>query len=99
MNRQELSLLLYLEIRAVDYGGAVDAKHMNADDFEAVKRWAKSGYIEWGRIAQSGTRNMETGHHYWVALSEKAWQDAHAERRARNVRMWKKRTWQKTEEL
>lgn len=99
MTRQELSLLLYLETRAVDYGGAVDVRHMNDDDFKLVKRWAKKGYLEFGRIAASGTRNTEVGYNYWVVLSETAWVNAHSERRRRNERMWAKRTWRKTSEL
>ena len=34
LTKEERSLLLCLETRAVDYGGTVDARHMNQDDFK-----------------------------------------------------------------
>jgi len=41
MTKNERSLLLYLETRAVDYGGIVDTRHMNQDDMEIAKEWNK----------------------------------------------------------
>ena len=100
MSSRELNLLLYLETCAVDYGGGVSAEHMNEEDFNIAKRWNEQGYIGFGRIwasditSQSARRSTN-----WVVLSEQAWIDAHSERRARNERMWAKRSWHKTSEL
>lgn len=38
LTKQELSLLLFLETRAVDYGGRVDTRHMNMDDMTTANR-------------------------------------------------------------
>lgn len=43
MTSDERSLLLYLETRAVDHGGKVDAQHMNKEDFDIAKKWMKKG--------------------------------------------------------
>ena len=104
MNKQELNLLLYLETRAVDYGGGVSAEHMNAEDFQIVKRWAEREYVEFGRICAADIRSQSpvaTSRRAtnWVVLSEQAWIDAHMERRARNTRLWAKRRFHKTSEL
>jgi hypothetical protein len=97
----ERGLLLYLETRAVDYSGGVAPAMMNEADFAIAKRWNDEGYIKFGRIysgdiPQATTFKTSTN---WVELSEKAWQDAHAERRARAERMWAKRTFRKTSEV
>jgi len=36
--RTELSLLIYLETRSVDYGGLVDISHMNSVDMDIAKK-------------------------------------------------------------
>ena len=95
MNREELSLLLYLETRAVDHGGAVDLRHMNDADCQIAKQWAAKKYIEWGRIYCKDCTAEGT---YWVRLSDAARRGAVRERRARADRMWKKRTWRTTGE-
>ena len=38
MTSDERNLLLYLETRAVDHGGLVDAKHMNKEDMEIAEK-------------------------------------------------------------
>jgi hypothetical protein len=91
----ERSLLLYLETCAVDYGGRVDARRINEDDFTMAKKWHKEGFIEFGRIV---ARCINRQGSQFVKLSEGAWSLAHQERRARAMRLWEKRTWIGTDE-
>lgn len=93
MTKDELSLLLYLEACAVDHGGKVEAIRMNEGDFDIAERWKRTGFIQFGRIfadaiRKSRGRAVVTN---WVVLSESAWQAAHAERRARALRMFEQR--------
>lgn len=83
MSRAELNLLLYVETRAVDHCGRLDFVHLNEDDFEILRGWTASGYVESGRIAS------DFGGGTWVRLSEKAWTDVAAERKTRADRLWK----------
>lgn len=93
MSKDERSLLLYLESQATDYGGKLDARRMNADDFKILDRWKTSGFILGGRIAFEDikTHGQHTFDH-WVVLSEDAWKLAHEERRARADRLMAKLT-------
>jgi hypothetical protein len=106
MTTFECSLLLYLETCAVDYGGGVDANHVNSADMEILERWNVEGFVQSGRIAfhdvermykRSKGRRRAT---LWAELSEEAWAVAHEERRARATRMSvvDKRGWQKAGE-
>jgi len=95
MSKDERSLLLYLECRSVDYGGRVDALHMNAEDLTIAKKWNEEGFIEFGRIVYRNITNAGT---QFVKFSEEAWKLAHEERRARFNRMWLKRDWISTKE-
>lgn len=95
MTRDELSLLLYLETRAVDYGGRVDMWKMKADDMAILKRWNDSGFLQSGRIVISDINQDGT---LWCLLSDDAFALAHQERRARAARMWAKRTFTTTAE-
>lgn len=92
MTKCELSLLLYLESRAVDHGGLVDLKFITNDDMNIAESWNVSGYIEFVRL---DFESVERLHHstYAVKLTEKAWEDAHKERRARYERIYKNRRW------
>jgi hypothetical protein len=94
MTIEELSLLLFLETCAVDYGGRVDSRRMNKGDFAVVDEWKKDGYVLFGRIYSKDI----TDRSHWVELSNVAWNDAHAERKARFKRINDKRKWNKTEE-
>lgn len=99
MTKDQLSLLLYLETCAVDFGGSVDVVHMNADDQTQAATWHDSGFIEYGRIAsdhfpkQNGRQRTN-----YVRLSDAAWTAAHEERKARCSRLWDRRRWQTTQE-
>ncbi len=90
MTRDELSLLLYFETQATDYGGTLESVRMNADDFALAKRWREAGFIQFGRIAFNDIkRHSGIARDHWVVLSEEAWKLAHAERRARCERVMK----------
>lgn len=98
MTRRELSLLLFFECAVVDVAGAVDSRRMNRDDFEIAERWNAEGFVRFGRV-NSRDLNQKTreGFHrtHWVELTERAWQAAHLERRARAERVAERRTWQR----
>jgi hypothetical protein len=72
---------------------------MNDDDMTIAKRWAKEGYIEFGRICAADVFKSSNKSTHWVRLSEQAWADAHAERRARAERMWEKKWYHTTQEI
>lgn len=97
MSKEELSLLIFLESCHVDYGGPVNAKSMNADDFSIAKRWNDEGFIEFGRI-WSGDLERYYPKSHWVVLSGRAMDLAHGERKERGKRMIEERTWRKTSE-
>lgn len=99
-SKDERSLLLFLETQAVDYGGAVDSRHMNDDDHEIITKWNKSKFIEFGRVAMDDIVKHSTHcRTHWVTMSDEAMNLAHEERCERAKRMWKRRTWHKTIEV
>ena len=95
MNRDELSLLLYFESCAVDYGGRVNQLRMNAQDFEIAEKWNEDGFIEFGRI-KIADHNRDGG--YWVRMTESAWTAAHVERRDRAARMLIQKRYRRTKD-
>ncbi len=95
MSNDERSLLLFLETRAVDYGGRVNTKHMNKEDFSIAKTWDKEKFISFCRIV---LRDVNKDGTHGVKLSEEAWNLAHKERRARFERLWARRNWITTKE-
>ena len=99
MNKDERSLLLYLETRAVDYGGLVDTRHMNDDDNKIAEKWNETEFIQYSRITIASLNTLSNKHQtHAVFLSDDAWKLAHEERLARNKRMIEKRTWVTTNE-
>lgn len=97
MTPDERSLLLYLETRAVDYGGLVDIKHMNKEDFDIAKKWDKEEFIKFGRIKFRYIKFHSIGvSTHWCELSEEAWKLAHSERKARCIRIMSKQIIDKT---
>jgi len=83
MTKNEKSLLLFLETQAVDHGGALDGRHMNADDFAIAVRWRDEGFLRrFERIpaALLGAYHPRT---HIVVLSPEAFVLAHSERLAR----------------
>lgn len=100
MTKEENSLLLYLETRAVDHAGRVDTLHMNDEDMGIASSWNAVGFILFGRIASAylkTPKQVKYGTH-WCRFSEEARQAACTERQARAERMWKARAWRTTEE-
>lgn len=95
MNKDELSLLLYCEARAVDYGGRLHPKQMNDADHANLDKWNASGYVKSGRIVVAD--HNEDGS-LWVWLSPQAFTDAQAERRARAKRIWEQERFTTTAE-
>mgnify|MGYP001605446918 CR=1 FL=1 len=93
MTKPELSLLLYFETCAVDLGGRVDIRRINDTDLVIAKRWVDAGYLEFGRIRTAYHNSQGT---HWVHLSDKATEDAQAERRTRTHRMWNNRAYVRT---
>ncbi len=93
MSKDERSLLLYFETAMVDYGGKIDCQRMNDIDMAIAKEWDESGFIRFGRIAFKDIQKFgRTQFTHWCVLSDKAWEVAHAERRARAARIEAKLT-------
>ena len=86
MDKDERSLLLFLESCAVEHGGRVDIRHMNPQDLQIICQWVDEKLIEWGRIK---SKDIKLHFTHWVILSDKAWKLAHKERRARCERLMK----------
>ncbi len=96
MTKDEKSLLLYLETRAVDHGGKIKDPNMNVQDWITFKKWVHTGYIEGGRIC---SQDIDREHFHWVHLSAQAMTDAHTLRRERAERMWQNKIYTTTQEL
>ena len=86
--RQQESLLMYLETCLVDKTGNVDSRRMNEEEMEIAKRWAKQGLIEFGRLPAHKVfaRKRSTWKTHYVRFSDKAWIDASRFRRERAER-------------
>ena len=82
MSKDEKSLLLYLESRAVDHGGLVSSPQMNDEDRAIAKRWNEEGFLKYSRIP-SYLLNTAHGMSNCVELTDEAWETAAALRRAR----------------
>ena len=95
LNREEKSLLIFLESGAVEYGGRVDSRCMNKEDLGIAKKWSENGFINFGRIYSKDISAHKT---HWVVLSSTAWTLAHKERIERCRRIFGKRDWKKTTE-
>lgn len=93
---RERSLLLFLESCAVDKGGRVNVRHMNAEDMRLAEEWHAAGFIQFGRIASYNITNNSYTH--WVALSDAAWVESGLLRAERGKRAWIQRQFQTTAE-
>lgn len=93
LTKDERSLLLYLEARAVDHGGLVAATHMNEEDFAIANRWNREGFIRfsriptnlWDKIVGSSSREMPPRH--VVEFTGASWAAVSKERRLRAERI------------
>ncbi len=95
MTKEEKSLLLFLECRAVDHGGRIDTRHMNTEDMKIAIQWDTQGFIKFGRIASENLSKLGS---HWCQLSDEAWRVVGIERKARADRLWLIRLWKTTEE-
>lgn len=94
-NRDQSSLIMFLETCIVDKWGRVNTKHMNSEDMEQAFIWNEASFIGFGRIcAADCTKNGAS----WVTFSDSAWEAAHRERRARGDRVIAKRRYMTTAE-
>ncbi len=93
LTRDEQRLLLFLETCAVDHGGRVDVRHMNADDMATARRWNEGGLVEFGRIVAADHVGHGT---HWCHLSAEAWTAAELARHDRADRMWANRKYART---
>lgn len=82
MSKDDRSLLIYFETCEVDQGGFIrNPANMNKEDLEKAREWNERKFIDFQRATWMGNLT------YRVRLSEKAWELAHEERRARATRM------------
>jgi hypothetical protein len=95
LTKDQKSLLLFLETRQVDYGGRVNATHMNNEDMKIAEKWNEEGFVLFGRIV---IRNHNSDGAHWCKLSNEAFEMAHKLRIERADRMWLNKTWLSTEE-
>lgn len=93
--KEEVSLLLFLETRAVDHSGRVDSRFMNESDFAIAKEWNELGFVRFGRIASEDCNPSGSN---WVELSDDAWREVSELRMERAKRNWKHRRFETTEE-
>lgn len=84
-DKDEASLLLYLETRAVDHDGKVELQHMNAADQKTATRWNKQRFIFYGRLPANYIRSRKTQCTHYVVLSDEAWAEAARLRRERGL--------------
>lgn len=90
LTKEERSLLLYLESRAVDHRGLVDTAHMNADDMKIARRWSETRFLRFSRIRSDllpatvrGPARIST---HVVEMTPISWECAAIERRRRAER-------------
>lgn len=83
LSKQEARLLVYLESRAVDYGGVVDMSRMDGDETPIAEKWNDEGFIWFGEKKDPGGKR---GFNHYVVLSEEAWAVSAADRKAIAVR-------------
>lgn len=104
MTEAEIKLLLSFETYAVDNFGRVDTIHMSSEDWKIAKRWNKTGFVKFGRVAtkyldsyiKDKTTNYTNTH--WCYLSSDAWKIVHKERHNKAGKNWIKRNWITTDE-
>ncbi len=89
MNQKQINLLVYLETCMVDYGGKVEARRINGDDYALMEAWKKEGLIKFGRLFASEANKEGRSYvaTHWVLFTEKAWELAHQYRRERAARL------------
>ena len=88
LNRSQISTLLYFETCCVDRCGKVDSRRINSEDIKNAEEMEKMGLLHFGRIRirDWGVEVLKSGAH-WVDLTDKGWEEAHKQRKARALRM------------
>jgi hypothetical protein len=87
MNKDERSLLLFLETQAVDHCGLVGTAHMNAPDRAIAKKWADDQFIRFSRLLSKYLLVHNGKYGAVVELGPVAWQCAAIERQRRASRV------------
>ena len=79
MTRQQVNLLLHLEVRCVDHSGIINDALMNDLD------WVNLAVLESGNLLQHRVRGdrRERGHNHVVRLSDLGWRTAAFARKER----------------
>ncbi len=95
VTKEEVSLLLYLETCAVDHGGMVDARRMNAEDFDLVKKMQDDGLLRFGRMLSAAIGEVGRRFHFshWVELLDPGWNQVAQLRRQRADRKMMNKLW------
>jgi len=95
-DKDERSIMLYLECCATDHGGLCEGIRMNEKDHELIKQFKEKGWIEFfGRIPM---KIMEVpsfvtkSHTHFVILTDLGWKAAQAFRRMRSEQRGPKAT-------
>ena len=83
----EQNLLLYCETRAVDHGGFLDTKQINADDIAIGKRWNEEGFMTFKRATKRNFDGDIKALTYKVSLTDAAWKIVAKLRRERAIRL------------
>lgn len=86
MTKDERSLLLYLETRAVDQGGLVATAHMNKQDMGTARAWNARGFLRFSRIRSDLFPTTRHAVSHVVELTPLSWACAAIERRRRAER-------------
>ena len=85
LNKNERSLLLYLETCLVDNGGKIDNRKINDEDIKIMINWEAKHFINFGRIKFNAITKPYNSN--WIEFSDLAWKLAHKERIERSKRI------------
>jgi len=93
LNKDQISLLLYMETCLVDERGKMKSARMNEADFMNMKSWKEAGFIDAGRLPGSEVFDLDNQaqvvsirNTHWVRFTDEAWVLAHRLRRERAER-------------
>ena len=89
-NKDQTSMLLYLETCIVDNFGFAKGVSMNVTDIEIAKKWDDEGFLVFKRVPYDYLKETERSNTHYVRFSDEAWKLAHKLRRERAERMTKK---------
>lgn len=84
LTKEEKSLILYIETRAVDHDSMIDTKQINATDEQILKKYHNEGWIKYGRVHSNHA--IKTGKGMYVLLSDELFEIAAELRKQRAKR-------------